>query len=282
MTRSRLHSRSAGRPLLQSGLRTMAVLLALLLTSLTAQANQGSGFLRDLHEFRINNFMALSAYYRYSATKDTSADGEIQQAMGRAEANIGRVKANAAGILSTEQMAALEEQYNTFRGLMRQNVSDVTEIGYPDLRLVAEMADQAQALSRVSDELYGVARESTQTPTQPQAESARSAQVLMAEMLSRYAARSYSPVTQTFQGARGAKPLDEQAREFDVLLQQVRAGAGRQELSGPLNDIVSKWEFIRSSYINYNQNNVVFVIERYSRAILDELDNAVSLLQSQA
>lgn len=273
---------SARGSLLTSGIRALALLAALLLMSVTAQASQGSGFLRDLHEFRVNNFMAMTAYYRYSATKDASADGEIQQAMQRAETNIGRVTANPANIFTPDQIAALETQYSSFRELMHQNVSDVTEIGYPDLRLVAEMANQAHALSQVSEQLYSAARESSQVPTRPQAESARAAQVLMAEMLSRYAARSYSPVTQTFQGGGSSKPLNEQAQDFDTLLQQVAAGAIPQDLSGPMADINSKWEFIRNSYINYNQNNVVFVIERYSRAILDELDNAVSLLQSQA
>ncbi|WP_339800892.1 hypothetical protein [uncultured Marinobacter sp.] len=262
-------------------LKSALLVLTLLLTSMATQANEGSSFLRDLHEFRINNFMAVSAYYRYSATKDNSADQEIQQAMSRSNANIGRIKINAVNILSPDQIAALDAQYTTFQELMRQNVSDVTEIGYPDLRLVGEMAGTANALSNLSTELYSAARESSQTPTSANVESARSAAVLMAEMLSRYTARSYSQVSQ-IQGGGAGKPLDEQARDFDALLQQVRAGAARPELSGPLGDIESKWEFIRNSYINYNRNNVVFVIERYSRAILDELDNTVSLLQSQA
>jgi len=46
-----------------------------------------------------------------------------------------------------------------------------------------------------------------------------------------------------------------------------------------LNDIASKWQFIRGSYINYNEDNVSFVIDRYSKRILEGLTTAIELLQ---
>lgn len=49
-----------------------------------------------------------------------------------------------------------------------------------------------------------------------------------------------------------------------------------------LNDLNSKWEFIRNSYINYNDNNVAFVIDRYSKGILRSLETTIGLLQESA
>lgn len=258
----------------------LAVMVLLLLSSLSARADEGSAFLRELHEFRLNNFMALSNYYRYSATNDTTAEDSIRELMGEATRNLQAVSESGANVLSGDQIASLRSEFNTFSQLMAQNVSDVTEIGYPDLRLVGEMANQAVKLSNVAQELYSQARESSQTAIKPQVETARSASVLMAQMLSRYAARSYSQVTQTFQGASGLAPLDQQAQELDALISEFVTSAGQGQLQETALEIETKWGFIKDFYINYNKQNVVFVIERYSRAILEELNLAASSLQN--
>jgi len=49
-----------------------------------------------------------------------------------------------------------------------------------------------------------------------------------------------------------------------------------------LNDAAAKWQFIRGSYINYNENNVGFVIDRYSKRILESLTTVIGLLQQKA
>ena len=258
----------------------LAALVLLLASSFPVHADEGAAFLRNLHEFRINNFMALSNYYRYSATKDTGSEATIKELMGEATRNLQAVSESGANVLTADQIASLRAEFGTFSELMAQNVSDVTEIGYPDLRLVGDMANQAVKMSNVAQELYGQARDSSQTPVKPEVETARSASVLMAQMLSRYAARSYSPVTQTFQGASGLAPLDEQARELDSLISDFVTSTGEGNLRDTAVEIKTKWGFIRDSYINYNKQNVVFAIERYSRSILDELNAAVSTLQS--
>lgn len=258
----------------------LAALVLLLASSLQAHADEGAAFLRELHEFRINNFMALSAYYRYSATKDADAEASVRELMGVATRSLQTVSESAANILTKDQLASLRTEFGSFSELMAQNVRDVTEIGYPDLRLVAEMANQTVSMSNVAHELYAQARDSSQVPIKPEVETARSASVLIAQMLSRYAARSYSPVTQTFQGAAGLAPLDEQARELDSLITEFVTSTGEGNLKHSAVEIKTKWAFIRDSYINYNKQNVVFVIERYSRAILDQLSAAVESLQS--
>ncbi len=258
----------------------LAALVLLLASSLHAHADEGAAFLRELHEFRINNFMALSAYYRYSATKDAAAEASVRELMGVATRSLQSASESAANILTRDQLTALRTEFGSFSELMAQNVRDVTEIGYPDLRLVGEMANQTVSMSNLAQELYAQARDSAQVPIKPEVETARSASVLLAQMLSRYAARSYSPVTQTFQGAAGLVPLDEQARELDGLITEFVSSAGGGNLGNSAAEIRTKWAFIRDSYINYNKQNVVFVIERYSRSILDELNAAVTSLQN--
>jgi hypothetical protein len=144
------------------------------------------------------------------------------------------------------------------------------------------MANQALTMNDKATELYRVAQESSQTDTNPRVEAARSAAVKMAQMMAKYSVRTNSSVAQTFQGSSTETPLDEQARELDQLLASVIEGQGTPELKAALNDISSKWQFIRGSYINYNENNVGFVIDRYSKGILKGLATTIELLQGNA
>lgn len=264
-------------------LRTRSLLVALAiftLTSMGARAQDAAGvFLSDLHEFRVSNYMALDAYYRFSASSNTDTLNEIVAGVNAANDSMNTIAGSTEGVLSPEQVEALNQEFDKFKDLMRKNINDVRKTGYPDLRLVSDMANQAQTMNSMATDLYQIARESHQA--NERVEAARSAAVKMAQMMTKYSVRTNSSVSQTFQGSSTENALDEQAREFDALLADVRKGGSDGELKANLDDISAKWQFIRKSYINYNENNVGFVIDRYSKGILKGLDTAIGLLQNQ-
>lgn len=256
-------------------------LIALAIASLGAKAQEASdSFLSELHNFRISNYMALDAYYRFSGTGDTGTLNEIVVGINTANDAMNSVSQSTAGILSGDQIEALNQEFDKFKALMRDNINDVRNRGYPDLRLVSDMANQALTMNDMATELYTVARKSSETDTNPRVEAARMAAVKMAQMMAKYSVRSNSAVTQTFQGSDTETSLDEQARQFDELLSTVQQGPAQGELKTLLEDIGSKWQFIRGSYINYNEKNVGFVIDRYSKGILKSLATTIDLLQS--
>ncbi|WP_303286906.1 hypothetical protein [Marinobacter sp. SS8-8] len=261
----------------------VAALVLLALISMGARAQGGAdGFLSDLHNFRVSNYIALDAYYRFSGTGDTDTLNEIVQGINSANDSMNSIAGSSSGVLSAEQIEKLNQEFDKFKNLMRSNINDVRNQGYPDLRLVSDMANQALTMNEKATELYQVARENSGTTTTPRVEAARSAAVKMAQMMAKYSVRTNSSVSQTFQGSATETPLDEQARELDALLESVMQGQGSPELSAAFNNISSKWQFIRGSYINYNEKNVGFVIDRYSKGILKGLANAIELLQGNA
>ena len=104
----------------------------------------------------------------------------------------------------------------------------------------------------------------------------------MAQMMAKYSVRSNMAVSQTFQGTSEDEPLDVKAQKFEQLLTRLSAGPAPESLRAMLDELNSKWLFIRNSYINYNENNVSFVIDRYSKGILEGLDNTINLLKENA
>lgn len=267
-------------------LRIQSLLAALVLLSLAAfgarAQESGTAFLADLHDFRINNYLALDAFYTFSATSDTEVLNRVVTGINNSNNAMNAVVASTSGVLSDKQIEDLNQTFDQFKDLMRNNINEVRDRGYPDLRLMADLANQALTVSESAAELYAIAQEASTVETNDRVESARSAAVLMAQMMARYAARTHSSVSQTFQGAASEISLDEQALYFDGLLAEVRAGSSDGELKQALDDIASKWQFIRSSYINYNENNVSFIIDRYSKGILQGLENTINLLRNNA
>lgn len=266
---------------LRSRLAALVLLSFAAFSSAQAQES-GSEFLSDLHDFRISNYLALDAFYAFSASSDNDLLNRVVVGINNANDAMNSVVSHTGGILSEAQIEQLNQSFDRFKELMRNNINEVRDRGYPDLRLMAELADQGQAMNDIATELYSLARENSSTETTPQVESARSAAVLMAQMMARYAARTHSTVAQTFQGAANEISLDQQARTFDELLSSARAGNHNEALKAQLEDVAAKWHFIRSSYINYNDNNVSFVIDRYSKGIISGLDNAIELLRNNA
>lgn len=265
--------------------RAKAILAAfsLLLTlSFGLKADEASDFLANLHDFRVSNFVALDAYYRFSVDGNTDALNEIVTAINTANAAMNIVADSTTEILAASDIETLNQAFDKFKNLVRLNINDVRQSGYPDLRLVSEMADQASTLNARASELYNLALDSSQVTSNERVEAARLASVTMAQMMAKYSVRSNMSVSQTFQGTSDDIPLDQKAQEFENLLSQLGARSDNAQLKAALQGINSKWRFIKSSYINYNENNVSFVIDRYSKGILEDLATTISLLQQSA
>lgn len=260
----------------------IATVLLLLLSSMNIKAQEANSFLSQLHTFRVSNYVALDAYYRFIGEGSTDTLNEIVAGINSANDSMNLLATTTSGVLSKEQLEELNSEFDKFKGLMRNNINDVRNTGYPDLRLLSDMADQALVMNEMATELYQIAQEKSQAETSTRLEAARLGAVKIAQMMAKYSVRTNSSVAQIFQGTATEVSLDEQAKEFDQLLAAMGSNQDKGELKTVLDDANAKWQFIRGSYINYNENNVGFVIDRYSKRILEGLTAAISLLQQGA
>lgn len=260
----------------------VASLFLFLLTSMSATAQESDDFLGQLHNFRVSNYVALDSYYRFSGSGSTDTLNEIVAGINSANDAMNLLTSSTSGALSTEQLEELNGEFDKFKSLMRSNINDVRNTGYPELRLVSDMANQALEMNTMATEYYQIAQENSKAQISQQVEAARMGAVLIAQMMAKYSVRTNSSVAQIFQGSALEVSLDDQAKEFDKLLETMSKGDNAQELDELLSDVNAKWQFIRGSYINYNENNVGFVIDRYSKRILESLTSAISLLQQTA
>ncbi|MGO1461653.1 MAG: hypothetical protein ACTHYN_06735 [Marinobacter sp.] len=259
----------------------LAALCLVALTSMGVRAQEADNVLSQLHTFRVSNYTSLDAYYRYIGGGSTDTLNEIVSGINSANDSMNFLAASDSGALTNQQIEELNGEFDKFKSLMRDNINEVRNTGYPDLRLASDMANQALTMNGLATEFYQVAQENSQAKTSTRVEAARMGAVKIAQMRAKYSVRTNSSVSQTFQGSSTETSLDEQAKEFDQLLNTFSNGKSDGELKALLNDISSKWQFIRGSYINYNEDNVGFVIDRYSKRILENLTIAIELLLQQ-
>ena len=152
----------------------IAAFILLALTALSAKAQEtGAEFLSDLHDFRVNNYLALDAFYNFSATGDTETLNRIVVGINNSNDAMNSVVASTSGVLSEQQVEELNQAFDQFKNLMRGNINEVRDRGYPDLRLMADLANQALNMNNLATELYSVAQEGSGIKADTRIESAR-------------------------------------------------------------------------------------------------------------
>ncbi len=76
----------------------------------------------------------------------------------------------------------------------------------------------------------------------------------------------------------GEVEIDKLAIKFGHQMDQLNKHYGRHPTIGPLlKQTTTRWVFVRKSFINFNENNVPFVIGRYNEQITDKLLQAYAL-----
>lgn len=74
--------------------------------------------------------------------------------------------------------------------------------------------------------------------------------------------------------------IDKLAARFQAQQDQLNKHYARKtEVAAALREVTTKWTFIRASFINYNENNVPFIVGRYNEQITEKLLQAYESLQ---
>lgn len=259
------------------------VLAALLLTVFVrpAAGQELNPILDAVHKFRLQNYLAINAFYNYSASRDPGTMADIVNAVNQANGLMQTIESQRGGVVDEPAYQALAGLFQEFKELMNTNVLDVKKNGYSDLRLVSELADKTQELNLQGEALYQTTARNAEIPDGRNVEAARQASLMLAQMMSQYSAFSSSSVAQVFQGNSDSNaPIDVQARNLDKLMSELKNAEANPEARKAIDSATSTWDFIRSSYIGYNEQNVSFVINRYSKNIIKDLEAAIPGLLS--
>ncbi|WP_369601689.1 hypothetical protein AAIA72_01495 [Hahella sp. SMD15-11] len=268
--------------------RSIAAFLSLLLVCVLGASSawaltpeQARPIADNLHQVRVHSYQAIRAFYNFSlAPGDKLALTEVREEINAVNSAMNTLESTEGVTEIQDALTALSAKWHEYKELLNTNVNDVVEQGYPDLRLVSDMAQRNVDMNELAAKAYREVQEKSGYNPPANVELIRQSIYLLESMATKYAARSASSASQIFQGADTEKPMDEQARLLDKNLEKLTNMKLPADLEKTLDRIQAQWAFIRGSFINYNENNVYYVVNRYSRRIVELFNEMLASLES--
>ncbi|MDP2228336.1 MAG: hypothetical protein Q8J78_12760, partial [Moraxellaceae bacterium] len=97
--------------------------------------------------------------------------------------------------------------------------------------------------------------------------------ILMEVMTAAYLRRSADYFGGAIVASQGPQvEIDKLAEKFSGQMKQLNAHYAKNPKVAPLlRDVTTKWGFVRKSFINFNEDNVAFVVGRYNAQITEKL-----------
>lgn len=245
--------------------RALLCLVSFILTTGTGLSYAQNSVLAadQAHRGIIESYYSINSFYNYSANM---ADKKHKQLIDQSLAELDQLML----ALAQENTAASQEAWQRYRALLVDNIEEVSATGYPDLRLAGDMAEANVALNKSLEQLY------TELVKQSELDqgtaSAHKASKTLALMMTKYSSRSTSTVSQLYLSDNAELTLDGLAADFEKQLKTLEHALGKNdEARTHLNAAQTKWDFIKDSYINYNENRVNFIVNLYSMKIIEDL-----------
>lgn len=227
-----------------------------------------------LHQIRLSIIGSLGDFYLlYGVTVDPAHGASIEKRIALVDSQLGRLEAAGGALLS--RLEQLQPHWRAYRALLSEAAIQLQRKQYPEGGAIAELLRLNRHLIKLCDELStGLDRDQAL-----QAHDIRTLEVRLQTLTTDYIAHSV--------GANSlggdAPAVDEQSKAFAAGLQQLRQQPGQStERQSLLRDIEKTWRYIEPSLLNYRENSVPTLVNRYSARIIAELGQLADEAQSPA
>ena len=252
---------------LANTLFTLVISLAFIPASSSAlEQDEAAELLKGLHQAQIQSYFTINAFYNFSANDgDKALLMDVNEAINSVNATLNTLDAFKDVDEVKAEIEAANQSWQQHKTTLNTITNDILDQGYADLRLMSDLAIQNKDFNSVLATTYQKV-DGDYTPENVTAKS-REAALLMAMMMTKYSARTTSNVSQIFQGGADEKTIDILALDLDKQLKDLLTAANSDQKKS-IDAVLTKWDFIRKSYINYNEKNVNYVVNLYSKRII--------------
>jgi len=253
---------------------TLSTLLAvtLPLASTLVHAADSASNLLSLHQLRLAAQKSLGDFYMYNGMEgDQRYARMISEALVQADQHLAAIT-DLPGEASTALRSQLDQQWKGYQIDLNNLTAALKSQGYTDLQPVADLAARNQQLLALSQELYSRIQQEGSYNVPPMTQQSREQSLLMQTIAVDYASRSAS-VGATFMGGGEVRPIEELVSEFASNLASLeKAPQNTPQITQTLDRVSTKWRYIEKSLLNYNENSVPFLINKYADSIIEGLE----------
>ena len=266
-----------------SSRRTLALNLSTLLVLLLGAFLNSPTFaaaaddLLHIHQMRLAAQKSLGDFYMYNAMEgDQRYARMINDTLQRAQTHLSNM-GSQPGDHSKALLGTLQQEWQSYRDRLLQLMETMQKQGFTDLQPVAALAQSNERLIGIGGDLYQAIQQESGQTVPPLTQRSREQSLLMQSIALAYASRSAS-IGGSFFGGGEERAIDEQVREFASRLDALaRTSQNTPEISATIGTIDTKFRYIEKSLLNYNQNTVPFLVNKYSDSIIDGLEEVSAL-----
>lgn len=258
--------------------RMLAIILSTLLAvtlplfSALSQAADTANSLLKLHQLRLAAQKTLGDFYMFNGME---GDQRYARMIDESQAEVNNhlsALTEMPGEGAKALRSQLDQQWKGYQIDLNNLVSALKSQGYTDLQPVADLASRNQQLMSLSSELYSKIQQEGSYSVPPLTQGSREQSLLMQGIAVDYASRSAS-VGATFMGGGDARPIEEMVSEFAGKMAALEnAPNNTPQLTQSWDGVATKWRYIENSLINYNENSVPFLINKYSNTIIQGIE----------
>ena len=253
---------------------TLSTLLAItlhLFSAATHAADAATSLLK-LHQIRLAAQKSLGDFYMFNGMEgDQRYARMINDSLSEVNNHMTAL-ADMPGEGSKALRSQLDQQWKGYQIDLNNLINALKSQGYTDLQPVADLAGRNQQLMALSQELYTKIQQEGSYSVPTLTQRSREQSILMQGIAVDYASRSAS-VGATFMGGGDARPIEELVSEFASKMAALEKDPkNTPQLKQSWESVATKWRYIEKSLINYNENSVPFLVNKYSNTIIQGIE----------
>lgn len=228
----------------------------------------------NLHHFVTQSFYAMNHTLRYQQNiGDEGTRAKVDEALAYANEAMQNSLTHTTNEAMKEKLETISALWEDYLSKLDVTLDDMDSRGYPDSRLVSELSQSQFEVARLAQAVY-----LEQTDSSEFILKIRLLCDDIAYMMTTYTGLSGLTATRV---PVSDQSLDQFAEKVDQRLEDIKDMATDQQLRKPVLAAITKWRFIRNSFIHYNQDNINFLTNLYSQKIIENLQQATEAYIAQ-
>ena len=228
----------------------------------------------DLEEFELGLWQVRSDFHMLTImTGGDSYAADLDASIDRARRAMKRLESDAEGGEERKLVVELASQWKSFEAAASANT--MAEQGYTDTYTIQDVnAMPAMMHERMAAFEGGVAGNY---------DDVRALSAFLQRMSSEYLNLAADPMGGMAAGTdTGRLEFKDAVPQFESMLAETRKNhSGDEAMSRALNQVALKWQFIRESMVKFYENAVPFLVYRYTKQMVDTMDQAISLASTE-
>ena len=250
-------------------LQSLCLSIALLMTSASAFASADQ-LMINLQHMRLASISAMTDFFMFAGLDaDRKYERRIETDIEAFRQAMTTAREMVAADNLVKSLDAIESDWQAFHMSLNSNRNLINNQGSPNPQVVDEMARLNNALvTRINDAYKGIVGDSEVNPA---IEKARTMALLLQEMPTKYAASAALDKGDINMGEY-KRSLQTMTPDFETKLADLKNVASRPQTSVLMNNINSKWRFLRNSITRQHEMDVPFLVISYNDRLIRHLE----------